>query len=333
MAILISKYRNRRDTTTTTIGDSSRHGQEAASEAPFRTYFLGDSTKEEIEARKEYLGRNLKTHKVVEMMSIRDSKNANKDNNKGEEDQETPASSTDISKTHKGDLILSRPLPQKKESSDLHIDDDDDRPMCAICVTLYEHGDAICWSNNHKCHHCFHKDCIQEWLLQNEDCPCCRLRYLESQNINDNTKGKQQNGHGTMEDNNNADASHGRRNLRLTAEDEETFQRMVASLRSYFHSLEQSRFEVTTESIPNSGRDDHHDHHHDGNTMDTSGWTEVTDQDNEDQHPPQQPTNKNGEQVCGCVDIELGIWSEQSSSDDASEEYSDAHLEEQTQHC
>lgn len=57
-------------------------------------------------------------------------------------------------------------------------DDDDDKPTCTICFNPYEAGDEICWSNNPQCNHMFHKDCIEEWLLRHDECPCCRLNYL-----------------------------------------------------------------------------------------------------------------------------------------------------------
>jgi len=55
---------------------------------------------------------------------------------------------------------------------------DDDRPTCTICFNVYEAGDEICWSNNPQCNHMFHKDCIEEWLLRHDECPCCRLNYM-----------------------------------------------------------------------------------------------------------------------------------------------------------
>lgn len=49
---------------------------------------------------------------------------------------------------------------------------------CAICLTEYEEGDVLCWSQNPKCKHCFHRDCMEEWLLRHQECPCCRTNYL-----------------------------------------------------------------------------------------------------------------------------------------------------------
>ena len=49
---------------------------------------------------------------------------------------------------------------------------------CSICLADYDDGDDICWSQNDKCNHFFHKECIQTWLLTHEECPCCRRDFL-----------------------------------------------------------------------------------------------------------------------------------------------------------
>lgn len=50
--------------------------------------------------------------------------------------------------------------------------------ICGICLCEYEEGEEICWSSNIECTHLFHKDCIVEWLMRHDDCPCCRCDYL-----------------------------------------------------------------------------------------------------------------------------------------------------------
>lgn len=49
---------------------------------------------------------------------------------------------------------------------------------CAICIERYSKGDEIAWSFNERCHHAFHLDCILDWLLKHDDCPLCRMDYL-----------------------------------------------------------------------------------------------------------------------------------------------------------
>jgi hypothetical protein len=56
---------------------------------------------------------------------------------------------------------------------------------CAICLTSYSCGDAVVWSSNPKCIHCFHESCILSWLLRRQNrrirpCPCCRQGFMEN---------------------------------------------------------------------------------------------------------------------------------------------------------
>jgi len=50
---------------------------------------------------------------------------------------------------------------------------------CSICLSDYEVGDIVCWSSNKDCRHAFHKECIMDWVIRNQNCPCCRLPYVE----------------------------------------------------------------------------------------------------------------------------------------------------------
>lgn len=54
----------------------------------------------------------------------------------------------------------------------------DSQPGCAICLKDYVDGDRICWSSNPRCSHHFHGDCVEEWLLRNDECPLCRELYV-----------------------------------------------------------------------------------------------------------------------------------------------------------
>ncbi len=51
---------------------------------------------------------------------------------------------------------------------------------CAICLDEYEIGDEICYSRNKTCPHVFHSDCMKNWLIKSNDCPLCRVNYLQA---------------------------------------------------------------------------------------------------------------------------------------------------------
>lgn len=48
--------------------------------------------------------------------------------------------------------------------------------VCPICLCGYKKGDMLVVSNH--CTHCFHKDCILEWLEKHDDCPICRVNMV-----------------------------------------------------------------------------------------------------------------------------------------------------------
>lgn len=52
---------------------------------------------------------------------------------------------------------------------------------CAICISHFRVGDAVVWSSNPQCEHCFHANCIETWLMKRPGgplCPCCRREFV-----------------------------------------------------------------------------------------------------------------------------------------------------------
>lgn len=87
----------------------------------------------------------------------------------------------------KSDLIISQSLSSTQ--SDAAGDQDDDLgggiATCTICLTEYQEGEEVCWSHNDHCNHVFHKECILEWLLRHDECPCCRHNFLSIEDIDE----------------------------------------------------------------------------------------------------------------------------------------------------
>jgi hypothetical protein len=58
---------------------------------------------------------------------------------------------------------------------------------CAICLRDWDVGERVSWSSNGACVHCFHSDCIVEWLAYRtragQQCPCCRQPFLPSKRM------------------------------------------------------------------------------------------------------------------------------------------------------
>jgi hypothetical protein len=83
----------------------------------------------------------------------------------------------------KGDLLITAPpsTSDMGDKNDTNTNDDnhgDDQEQCAICLVEYEAGDEISWSHNKSCTHAFHRECIIDWLISHDECPCCRHNYL-----------------------------------------------------------------------------------------------------------------------------------------------------------
>ena len=49
--------------------------------------------------------------------------------------------------------------------------EDDGLEACCICMCEYDHGENL---KELPCGHCFHTECIAEWLRQHTVCPTCK---------------------------------------------------------------------------------------------------------------------------------------------------------------
>lgn len=107
--------------------------------------------------------------------------------------------SSNLDICHKGDLIIPEQATVSACTDSNEQDGDDDEEMdaitnskdfvetCLICLEKYKDGDEISWSHNPKCAHVFHRNCIMEWLMSHEECPCCRQGFLS---FSDDGEGK-----------------------------------------------------------------------------------------------------------------------------------------------
>jgi hypothetical protein len=64
----------------------------------------------------------------------------------------------------------------------------EDECACAICLEDYRAGEEVCWSRSPKCKHVYHRACVEQWLLYDDKCPCCRNSYLEASHDDNNTR-------------------------------------------------------------------------------------------------------------------------------------------------
>jgi len=59
-------------------------------------------------------------------------------------------------------------------------EDDEASCSCMICLEPYLVGDKVSYSKHNAlhCRHVFHRECIADWLMRQDDCPCCRTPYI-----------------------------------------------------------------------------------------------------------------------------------------------------------
>ena len=50
--------------------------------------------------------------------------------------------------------------------------------VCSICLEAFAAGEEVSWSRNKECTHCYHQECISQWLIKHDECPVCRNDYL-----------------------------------------------------------------------------------------------------------------------------------------------------------
>lgn len=81
---------------------------------------------------------------------------------------------------------LTLPLANDNDNSSLSTTtaqdtDDIENIYCSICLDKYKPGDHVSFAKNENTpchHHIYHENCINIWLLKNDNCPYCRRSYF-----------------------------------------------------------------------------------------------------------------------------------------------------------
>jgi hypothetical protein len=76
---------------------------------------------------------------------------------------------------------------QDRERASLEKSDGDERHVivegysalsCPICLDAFDRDDVITWSKELRCQHVYHANCLNPWLMENDDCPICRTSLI-----------------------------------------------------------------------------------------------------------------------------------------------------------
>jgi len=55
---------------------------------------------------------------------------------------------------------------------------EDNNLYCPICLDIFKLNDEVSWSKYAKCDHVYHHQCIILWLMNHDDCPYCRCKFI-----------------------------------------------------------------------------------------------------------------------------------------------------------
>ena len=72
----------------------------------------------------------------------------------------------------------SLPQNQPAAANEIQVEEELCCLECALCSEEFTRGDVVCESNNPKCQHEFHKECMMTWLNIQNSCPICNLPYV-----------------------------------------------------------------------------------------------------------------------------------------------------------
>mmetsp|Transcript_7755 Transcript_7755/g.12309 ORF Transcript_7755/g.12309 Transcript_7755/m.12309 type:complete len:431 (-) Transcript_7755:756-2048(-) len=126
-----------------------------------------------LEDRKEFVQNVLVSKKIIQIMKCDDQNDENdKETCEQDKNSELP-SKDDLDTTPKKVTLIMADVVDADSTSKVVTAE-----ACPICLVEYEKEDVLCWSQNSRCQHYFHRDCMAEWLLRNEECPLCRNNYL-----------------------------------------------------------------------------------------------------------------------------------------------------------
>jgi hypothetical protein len=114
--------------------------------------------------------------------------NANEKSDKKSNKHDSLVEQEDVKEADNGTEHPSHPLEPNIGGDDNnatnHDNSDDygeDEGCCTICLEDYKLGDEVCRSRNAAiagCTHKFHSHCIKDWLMNHDDCPCCRTNFF-----------------------------------------------------------------------------------------------------------------------------------------------------------
>lgn len=101
-------------------------------------------------------------------------------------DEDAPLKETDY---HVDEESRERAITDTKKVSVQKDNNQEDQCLgidCSVCLNHFNVGDELAWSRKLKCQHVFHSDCLIPWLMKHEECPVCRTKLIDDEDLLDN---------------------------------------------------------------------------------------------------------------------------------------------------
>ncbi|KAL3938401.1 MAG: hypothetical protein SGBAC_006682 [Bacillariaceae sp.] len=141
-----------------------------------------------LEDTNSTLASSIRSRSKLDSLSDKKTKEATGDTEalpgNNEEKNRTDADENDVSESNPGESSSSEPKHRQASNSTMSFLSSLIRPShdaeCCICLDHYEQGEIICASKSEECNHVFHKECLMDWMMKNNDrCPLCRVDFMK----------------------------------------------------------------------------------------------------------------------------------------------------------
>jgi len=137
--------------------------------------------REESSPTRNTIPKYLQHHKEKEV-------DENEEKEEEKEDEQLPDKGKDDAVPKLSEELTAEPVhetakaPSPLDGPPVLLDDNssvrDRGAVCDICLLEFETGEAVAWSPNPACNHCYHEECITDWLLRKPTCPSCRQNFI-----------------------------------------------------------------------------------------------------------------------------------------------------------
>ena len=78
--------------------------------------------------------------------------------------------------------------PDENCEANIILRNEENNAECPICLETFEEGQDLSRSQERRCQHTFHAECLELWLMKGDDCPCCRVTFIDALTLLEDTE-------------------------------------------------------------------------------------------------------------------------------------------------